>query len=100
MEKKTYLEYIRSAITNELNTIRFLALHVATWSSGEKVCEYELKDDSYTKFISISESIKIIESARVTKDFWKLDENVIESSVVLVLATELPDVKKLIKISC
>lgn len=64
------------------------------YSTGGKVCEYELKDDSYTKFISISESIKIIESARVTEDFWKLDKNVIESSVALVLVIELPDVKK------
>ncbi len=98
IEKKTYSEYIKSAITNELNAIRFLALHVVTWSSGGKACEYELKDDSYTKFISTTELIKIIESVRVTEDFWMLDENIIESSAALVLATEFPDVKKRIKI--
>lgn len=98
IEEKTYSEYIKSAITNELNAIRFLALHVATWSAGGKACEYELKDDSYTKFISTAEFIEIIESARVTEDFWTLDENIIESSVALVLATELPDVKKRIEI--
>lgn len=98
IEEKTYSEYIKSEITNELSAIRFLALYVATWSAGGKACEYELKNDSYTKFISTAELIKIIESARVTEDFWRLDENIIESSVAFVLATELPDAKKRIEI--
>ncbi|MCR3921850.1 MAG: hypothetical protein NUK65_04935 [Firmicutes bacterium] len=98
IEEKTYSEYIKSAITNELNAIRFLALHVATWLSKGKVCEYELKDESYTKFISTAEFIKIIESTRLTEGFWTLDENVIESSAAFVLAIELSDVEKRIEI--
>ncbi len=98
IEKETYSEYIKTAITNELNAIKFLALHVASWSSAREVCEYELQDYSYTKFISTAEFIKVIESVRITKDFWTLDEKIIESTVAFVLATELPNVKKQIEI--
>jgi hypothetical protein len=98
IEEVTYTEYIKSAITNELNAIRFMALHIDTWSSGGKACEYELKDDSYTRFISTAEFIKIIEGARLSEDFWMLEENIIEASVAFVLAIELRDVKKLIEI--
>lgn len=98
IEKETYSEYIKTVITNKLNAIKFLALHVATWSSAGEVCEYELQDDSYTKFISTAEFIKIIESMRITKDFWTLDEKIIESTIAFVLATELPNVKKRIEI--
>ena len=98
IEKETYSEYIKTAITNELNAIKFLALHVTTWSSAGEVCEYELQNDSYTKFISTAEIIKVINSMRITEDFWTLDEKIIESTVAFVLATELSDVKKLIEI--
>ncbi len=98
IEEDTYLEYVKSNITNELNAIKFLSLHVSTWFSGGKVCEYELNNDSYTRFISTTKFIQIIENARVTEDFWMLDENIIESSVAFVLASELSDVKKLIEI--
>jgi hypothetical protein len=96
IEKETYSEYIKTAITNELNAIKFLALHVATWSSGGEACEYELQDDSYTKFISTVELIKVIESTRITEDFWTLNKDIIESTAAFVLATELS--KKRIKI--
>ncbi|WP_238881707.1 P-loop NTPase fold protein [Clostridium sp. YIM B02551] len=99
IEKETYSEYIKTAITNELNAIKFLALHVTSWSSDGEVCDYELRDDSYTKFISTSEFIKVIERVRITKDFWTLDEKIIESTVAFVLATELPNVKKTIEIN-
>lgn len=98
IEEKTYSEYIKSAIANELNAIRFLALHEGTWSSGGKVCKYELKDDSYSKFISTEESIKIIESTRLSEDFWMLEENIIEAAVAFILAIESGNVKKLIEI--
>ncbi len=98
IEEKTYSDYIKSAITNDLNAVRFLALHLATWSSGGKACEYELKGDSYTKFISTTELIKIIENARVSKDFWMLEENIIEAVVAFVLVIESGNVKKLIEI--
>lgn len=98
IEEKTYLEYIKSTIANELNAIIFLTLYMATWSDGEKVLEYELKDDSYTKYISTTKFIEIIERMRATEAFWTLDEKIIESSVAFVLATELPDVKTPIEI--
>jgi hypothetical protein len=98
IEEKSYLEYIKSAITKDLNAIRFMALHIGTWSSGGKACEYELKDDSYTKFISTEELIKIIENARLSEDFWMLEENIIKAAVAFVLAIESSNVKKLIEI--
>lgn len=98
IEEKTYSAYIKSTIANELNAIKFVALHVNTWSSKGKVCIYEFKDDSYTKFISTSEFIKVIESNRLTENFWMLDEHIIESTAAFVLATELTDEIKQIKI--
>jgi Predicted P-loop ATPase len=98
IDEKTYSEYIKSAITNELNAIRFMVLHVNTWSAGGKVCQFELKDASYMKYISTEEFLVIIERARVTEVFWTLEENIIEATVAFVLAIEFRDVKKLIEI--
>ena len=98
IEEKTYSEYIKSAIANEHNAIKFLSSYVATWKSGGKVCEYELRNDSYTKFINTEEFIKIIERIRKEEDFWTLEENIIESIVAFTLATELSNVKKRIEI--
>lgn len=98
IEEKSYLEYIKSAITKDLNAIRFMTLHIGTWSSEGKACEYEHKDDSYTKFISTEELIKIIENARLSEDFWMLEENIIKAAVAFVLAIESSNVKKIIEI--
>jgi hypothetical protein len=97
IDEKTYSNYIKSAISNKLNAIKFLELYIVTWSSGEVACEYELKNDSYTKFMSTEEFLQIIESVRVTEDFWILNNNIIVASAAFVLIAELPE-KKLIDI--
>lgn len=99
IEFESYSEYIKNVITNELYAVKYLALHMATWSSDGKVSQYELKKDSYKRFISDLELIKIINKARLGTDFWELDEGVIEASVAFVLLTELSSNKKLIEIT-
>lgn len=98
IEEKSYSDYINDLLINELYAIKFLALQFSTWSSGGKGSAYELKDDKYQEYINDLELIEVINKARLTKEFWKLDEKTIESSIAFILIKEVSTKKKRIEI--
>lgn len=97
-EKSTYDEYIKSILVEELNIIKFITLFANTWSSGNQVSRYEFSDESFSEYISGEEIIKIIERIRMKKEFWELDQKIIETAIAFILAQEILDGKKLIEI--
>ena len=88
IEQETCAEYTKDSIKNNLNAIRFLVLYITTWKGGKGVCEYEITDNSYEKFISDKKAIQIITEARRTEEFWRLDENIINLSAAFIIVKE------------
>lgn len=98
IDKEAHYDYVISAIKDDIYAIKFLSLHVAAWSSGGRVTEYEVSDESYKKFTSSDDLLACIERARITYEFWELEQSTVEKVAAFALAAENSEGKKHITI--
>ena len=70
-----YTTYIKEIIKDDFSAMKFLRLYVGIWRNGNKICEYELQNDTYTEYISTEEALAKIERAHTLDCFWTYDED-------------------------
>jgi len=99
IDKESYNEYLISALQDDMNMVKFLSIHLATWSSGGKAAQFELSDLEYKTFIDNDGIKELIGRVRKNDDLWSLGNEMIQSLISYELLLEDSEGKKIVEIS-